>query len=431
MKNYPNQASSFARVRATVDVIRHLNATGQDVLDDGVLGTEAARRGVYAFAEFRGTPFDEIPPKALDERLRQELAKPRGSQGTRTFARELRRTVRDMGWIDAQGSLTQAGEALLDTAPSSLDERALLAEALLRIAVTDNEGRTSHPVRVLLELLAEGPSQHRQGLELALEARDDSAAELDRVKSLYKLPPEARLQSLGISTFQRSNAVKIFPTLAKTAGLVVEDGQGLFSLSPDGQSVLGIDAGQIPEALLTRSKSSYTEGKKVTTSTVATKVPTAVPKSLSDEEQTKAAARLLERTNKHQQLVRDFAGLIGDEAGDLYEDPFSYDLLWIPDKTEGATCLLFEMKTIGSDADLQARNALGQLAYYTYFRVSVKWPSHTVLRCAVFDADIGSSLATFLEKEHVGAVALTNSGAKALNERGQEILSLLPHSPNA
>ncbi|OBF96335.1 hypothetical protein A5773_12980 [Mycobacterium sp. 852014-52450_SCH5900713] len=423
MKNYPNQASNFARVRGTLEVIRQVNEAGQNPLDDGVLGLEAARRGVY---EFRGLPFAQISQEQLEQRLQEETAKPASNQGTRTFARELRRTLRNMGWIDGDCELTDAGEALLATAPASLEERALLAEGLLRIAVTDQNDHTSHPVYVLLELLSVGPSQYRRGLELALEARDDSQAEIDRVKALYKLSPDDRQQALGISEHQRNNAVKIFPTLAKTAGLVVEDGHGVFSLSPDGWSVLGMPIGQVPEAILTRAKVTYTEGKQVTTATVATKVPDKPPKFLSEDEQKKAADRLQERTVNHQKLVRDFSHLIGDDVGSLYEDPFSYDLLWVPSEAEGSPCFLFEMKTIHNDADFQARLALGQLAYYAYFRVSVKWPTHTVVRCAVFDADIGPHLATFLEKEQVGAIALTASGAIPLNELGQSLLVKLP-----
>ncbi|OBI95030.1 hypothetical protein A5661_22615 [Mycobacterium asiaticum] len=399
---------------------------GENPTDDGVLGTEAARQGIYEFVEFRGIPFEQVSTADLEQRLQQEQAKPRGNQGTRTFARELRRTLRDMGWLDTHNQLTEAGEALLDTAPASLEERALVAEGLLTIAITDQEGRTSHPVRVLLELLSVGPSQHRKGLELALEAKDDTTAELNRVKSLYVLTAEERREALGISDFQRSNAVKIFPTLAKTAGLIIEDGNGVFSLSPDGWSVLGTPIGEVPEVILTHAKKSITKGKKVTTSTVADKVPTKPPKYLSEEEQQKAAERLQERTAKHQQLVKDFSVLIGDGVGTLYEDPFSYDLLWVPSETEGTACFLFEMKTVTNDADFQARLALAQLAFYAYFRVSVEWPTHMVVRCAVFDTDIGPQLATFLEKEHVGAIGLENGTFVGLNDLGKAVLAELP-----
>jgi hypothetical protein len=422
MKNYPNQASNFARVRGTLDIVRQLNESGQNPLDDGILGTEAARQGVY---EFRGLPFAHAPQAELKQRLQQESQKPPGNQGTRTFARELRRTLRDMGWIEAVGHLTAAGEALLSTAPASLEERALVAEGLLKIAVTDKEGRTSHPIHVLLTLLSVTPSQYRKGLELALEARDDSKAELDRVKALYQLSPDARQEALSISDYQRDNAVKIFPTLATAAGLVVDDGHGIFSLSPDGWSVLGMPVSEVPDIILMPSKGTFTEGQQVSTATVATKVPTKPPKFLQEQEQKKASERLQERTANHQQLVKEFSMQIGDEIGILYEDPFSYDLLWLPSAIEGSTCYLFEMKTVHNDADFQARLALGQLAYYAHFRVSVKWPTHTVVRCAVFDADIGTQLATFLQKEHVGAIALTKAGVTALNELGYATLAKL------
>jgi hypothetical protein len=193
MKNYPNQASQFGRLRASLDLdaVRELAAEGQDPGKDSVLGVRFARRGIYTF---RGLDFAAASPEQLSERIGEELAKPRSNRGMETCARELRRTLRDMGWLDSANELTGAGQELLDTTPGSLDERALLAEGLLSIAVADKvTGRTSHPVRVLLRLLSDSPSAHRGGLELALEAQDDSPEELSRVLDLYRLSPEERL----------------------------------------------------------------------------------------------------------------------------------------------------------------------------------------------------------------------------------------------
>ena len=43
MKNYPNQASTFARIRDTLEVVRDLKDAGQDAKSDDVLG--------YAYAK--------------------------------------------------------------------------------------------------------------------------------------------------------------------------------------------------------------------------------------------------------------------------------------------------------------------------------------------------------------------------------------------
>ncbi len=422
MKNYPNQASDFTRVRGTLDIIRKINDAGQDSNDDGVLGTASVNRGLY---EFQNLPFAQTSPAELEARLAEERAKPSGNQGMRTFARELRRTLRDMGWIGLTSELTEEGEALLATEPGSPEERAMLADGLLHIAVTDKTG-TSHPVRVMLHLLSMAPSYHRQGLELALEARDDSQVELERLAALYSMEPAERQAALGITDTKRANAVKVFPTLAKTAGLVDQDSNGNFALTADGSLVLGIPAGEVPQPIRARARVTTSVGTRVTAQTIAAKIPTSTPRFLTETEQKRAAARLAERTAKHQQLVQGFCvGTLGANFdGELLEHIYSYDALWLPSKT--SECFLFEMKTINNDADHQARAALGQLAYYEHFHVALHWAERSVIRCAVFDLDIGSELSTFLEKEGVAAIALTDAGTSALNPRGQAVLAKLP-----
>ena len=424
MKNYPNQASSFPRLRETLEAIRALNLEGKDPNDDGVLGYRAAELGIY---EFRGLHFRDATREQLQRRLDEELRKPKASQGTRTFARELRRTLRDMGWLDASSRLTEGGEALLDTTPGSLEERALLAEGLLNIEVAEKgTSRTSHPVRILLELLSVAPSSKRAGLELALEARDDSMSEVERVKSLYRLSPPERANRMDVSSFQRDNAVKIFPSLAVTAGLVETDGHGTYSLTDDGRAVLGLTPGAIPDRIRERARNRTTRGRKVSTKSVAQHVPSSAPRMLTEDEQRRAREKLAERTTNHQTLVREFAKLIGDGCGELFEDPYSYDLLWVPTPDPHTTCYLFEMKTINGDAEAQARNALAQLAYYHFFKVAAEWPTHGVVRCAVFDTNVGARLAKFLEQEGIASLALEPQGVVPLNQTGQELVDMLP-----
>ncbi len=90
LKNYPNQASTFSRIRDTLAVIQGLNNSGNDATSDEVLGYAAARGGVYTF---RGLDATQATQKELDARIAEEKAKPPSSQGVLTFARELRRTL--------------------------------------------------------------------------------------------------------------------------------------------------------------------------------------------------------------------------------------------------------------------------------------------------------------------------------------------------
>lgn len=414
-------------MRGTLQTISELLDKGQDVDDDGVLGYAAARNGAYTF---RGLPAN--PDEAtLTARIAQERLKPAGSQGARTFARELRRTLRDMGWLDSTNQLTQAGKDLLASEPASVEEQALLVEGLLNIEATNKDGsQPNHPVRTMLQLLAHKPSVHRLGLELALEPVDDGDAELARIITLYDMPSDQRQAALDITDAQRANAVKIFPSLAEYAGLVVEE-DGLYSLSQDGWRVLGLPQGapaaQAGQAIRQRRGRRTTVGRLVTSITAGKRRAHRPPRALTFEEQVRAYERLSERTDSHQALVRRIWCEIGEERGDIFEDEFSYDLLWVP-TDDAVPAHLFEMKSITGETDAYARvrHAVGQLVYYEYFNVAPTLNGRELVKIAAFDSDIPEPLVDFLTSMHMGAL-LSEKGADvvALNELGQEFLDQL------
>lgn len=413
MKNFPNQASDFLRLRATLRTLSDLVELGSDVFDDAVFGYELARRGHYTFRSFENGAHDITG--ALTDRITQEMTKHPSKQGARTNAREMRRTLSALGWLTETGRVTQEGQALLASAPGSWDERSLLAAGLLDLQITDAAG-TSHPVRIMLELLSVAPSLHRDGLELALEARNDSTAELSRVQSLYRLPATIRHGELRATKVQINNAVKIFPTLAKTAGLVVENQAGRLILSPDGAAVIGqapaearrrVRAPRVARAIRTR--------RAVDASTVAPRVGVPHPAiPLTPEQQARADQLLRERTDRHQDLVRATARMIS-APGQMYEDPYSFDLLFVAED-RSLPLALFEMKSIEGDAPVQVRLAVGQLSYYHYFEVSPEWPERAVVEIAVFDDGIGRDLAGYLASEGIAAVRINESTVAVLND---------------
>lgn len=432
MKNFPNQASDFTRLRATLATINELVASGSNVTDDGFLGYELAKRRQYTFRRF-----DYLAPDVEDrlaQRIADEKAKPAGSQGARTNAREMRRTLRALGWIGDDSKLTSTGLAILGAQSGSLEERAMLAQALWDIETTDVEG-SSHPVRLLLRLLNESPTRRRDGLELVLEAENDSETEWSRVRSLYLLPREQRRQQLhasGVTEVQIANAVKIFPPLAKTAGLVVEDGAGQMTLSPDGQALIGLPQpkpAQVIEAQAERSRRSKLTHRRVTKATVAGKTGDAERRFLDEDDQKRAAQLLAERTARHQDLVRATAQLI-NRLGEMYEDPASFDLLFVP-ADDSFPLVLFEIKTISNDASTQSRNAVGQLSYYHFFDVSPHWPERTVIEVAVVDHRLPGQLAAYLASEEVAAVMVDQGGQwLALNEVLQDELPKILQLPS-
>lgn len=423
MKNYPNQISDFGRIRDTLAAIADMNAAGDlDPASSFDLG--------YALVRLRKIGFRGLPADATDAELEARIAleqqEDHGDQGPMTTARELRRTLRNLGWLDNDAALTPRGISLLATEPGSYNEQALLVEGLLNLEVTDREENTHHPVMTLLRLLGIHESHQREGLELALAPLDDSREEFERVARLYDLSREERMAALGISQAQRNNAVKIFPRLAVTAGLVVEE-SGTYSLSQDGWAIIGRQPRFAAQVIRKRQGRRTTTGKKVSGSTVAARKRSKPPRTLSPEEQARASARLNERTESHQELVKRVYSIIGDNRGDVFEDEFSYDLLWLP-TLPGHGAVLFEMKSITNETDAYARvrHAVGQLSYYEYFNVKPSVGSRKILQVAAFDDDIPKPLVEFLTHEGIGA--LRSKGVEpvvALNPLGQSVLDLL------
>lgn len=454
MKNYPNQASDFGRIRRTLETIRDLNQQGQNVRNDHVLGYECARRQIYTFRNFN---YEAATPQSLNARIALEQAKPKSDQGAETFARELRRTLYDLGWLDAQFQLTVDGQSLLASPVGSQTELQLLRDALIDLQVADKSGTyISHPVLVMLHLLDTAPTKARGGLELALEAKDDTPQELQRVIALYQsikdLPAATRAARLGTTLTQVNNAVKIFPSLAVSAGFVDKTPPNDYSITPLGRSaihtVLGgmtfrnMTARPTPPPVFvpgtsgpepeTKSRGNgrrnVTVGQKKSSNQVGQhgvdRNINSAP--LTPDQQDEARQKLRERTNAHQDLVQYFAGHIGDSRGDIYEDQVSFDLLW--QNSADQVCHLFEMKTIKDDADAQVQRAVGQLHYYGFFNVATLFPGAEMTKTLVVDDVIHQDLADYLTAQGIGLIhaAKSQGTLDPLNDLGKDLLALLP-----
>lgn len=447
-KNYPNQATAFKRLRDTLAIISELHDRGQQVLDDGVLGYELARRRAYTFRKF---DYVNGTPESLEARITQEREKPSGRQGARTNARELRRTLIDLGWLRDDGSLSPSGRSVLESQEQSDEERGLLKQGLLDLELSDDDDDTSysHPVRILLELLRHAPTTSRAGLELIFEATDDSDRELDRIKSLYDeirlLPSNERAERIGIPESKRANSVKVFPTLAKYAGLVTEDASGVWRPSPAGLAAIGVPTDDEAEAMppatvevsaiganvtapamagAARRRRKLTRGAQKAASELGNhSVNRTVPRGLSPDQQAEAQRRLQERTEAHQALVRDFASRLS--TGQFYEDTSSYDFVW--SESESGPAHLFEMKTIDSDADAQVIRAVGQLMYYAHFNVVARFAEYPASQTLVVDGPLHDDLCDFLDSLNIGALQVTlGSNVIPLNHAGHLAVARLP-----
>lgn len=423
MKRFPNQFSNFSRIRDHLSVIAELNADHSlDPNSDFDLGYALVRLRKITF---RGFP-DGATDQQLEARIAEEQLKTPSNQSPQTIARDSRRALRELGWLDDHAELTYRGRALLATEPNSYEEQALLVEGLLTLTASDTAGNIHHPVRTLLHLLEIHASFQREGLELALAPLDDSREAFDRIAPLYDLDRNERMSRLGLTPALRANAVKILPSLAVTAGLVIEE-EGLYSLSQDGWAILGHPPQNAARVIRRRRGRRTTSGRKVSGDTVAARNHSRPPRTLSAEEQLRAANRLSDRTKSHQELVKRIYSIIGDDRGDVFEDEFSYDLLWVP-KLPGHGAVLFEMKSVTSDTDAYARvrHAVGQLSYYEFFNVKPSVGPRKVRRVAAFDAPIPEPLVEYLT--HEGVAVLQSVGVEpviALNPLGEEVLDLL------
>jgi hypothetical protein len=430
VKNFPHQYNDLAKLRATLETVRDLDEHGLDSADDAVLGYELARRMVYGFRGLDLTGDQATIDQRIAERLEIEKDKPAESQGTRTAAREMRRTLRYLGWLEEDGTaLTPAGEDLLATTQGSDEETILMQQAIGGIEV-DKDGHVSHPVQILLRLVDEVSLDSRKGMEVALEALDDSVPEFERVAEIAAMSEDDRisaLQAAGWTTYQIANAVKILPAFALQSGLMTTDGSGHFILTDAGRRAIG-------RAIITSPPVSPTRRRRPSrpsSTSIATTDPEQVGRprrllkidrrALTPEEQAMAAELLYQRTERHQALVRAVAAQCG--RGEFYEDALAYDLLI--DLGADLPLILIEVKTVAGDAAIQVRAAVGQLLYYEYFSVEPKFPEREIRRVAVVDDTVTDELADFLQANETGLIAYVDGEFTGKNNLGNAIANEL------
>ena len=277
----------------------------------------------------------------------------------------------------------------------------------------------------MLQLLGIQGSRQRDGLELALEAQDDSQVELDRVVALYKLPSDERRQALidaGVPKFQIENAKKIFPALAKSAGLVIEDLSHVFQLTDIGRAL--IDADEPEDALPTGQGTFRRALRSVNAETIASMLGGASSKPLTPAQQAAARQALSKRHKRHNETVQALASLFIE--GDLQEG--SVDLLWISKQADGPV-ILVEVKTINADADIQIRHAYGQVGFYEYFDVRALADGREILQVVATDNDVQESLGLFLEDRGIALITVTDGGWKMHNELAKGLKPYLKVPP--
>ncbi len=378
MKNFPHQINQIGKLTEALHVFSELNENGVNLQDDGAVGDAMARRGVYTF---------RAQPPDIERRLEEEHRKAPSNQGTRTFARDLRRLFTLIGFIASDG-LTSTAETLIRQQTDPLDEsaRQIWSDALFDMAVEDANGNVSHPYRIMLRLVEDIPGLPAFKLGLCLEAQDDSETEYARIKRLAAIETKEQLcQQIGVSPHAARNAVKILPSLARQIGDILETDNGYhlgYAERPDTDA----EPSTVEESKLQRRSRQVTSeqitarGSKERSrrSSIRKYDPDAIGKRYSSHESLLA------------QLVKTLANNVSTVEG-------YYDLLAV---TKDAA-ILFEVKTIRKDAARQVRTGLGQLLYYEYMLVAPFYPDIDLYRCLVTDRALTTDLANLLAKHNI------------------------------
>jgi hypothetical protein len=402
VKNFPHQVNRIDRFTIGLGVFASLASNGADLRDDGVVGDALARAGAYTF---RGSRAGNV-----EDWLAAEHAKSPSDQGTRTMARELRRTFEGLNFLATEGGPlrpTTDATRLLDAQPdpTSSEAHSIWRRAFHDLAITDASG-TSHPYEIMLRLVSERPGIPKGLVGLALEAKDDSEAEFQRLLNLVdQNDATPAWDSLGISPAQRANSVKILPAVAEQLGeLVTVDGGGFIAL-PDPfeprQEKRRRSTGAI-RSRRRRYERNRSRGKRPTTGHQTTR---------SYDPDLSAA-----RYQAHEECLSAFDAML-EPSLDRWEG--DYDLV----ADDGSALLLVEVKTIRNDADNQVRLGLGQLFYYEHFDVRPDWPTADVNLLLLVDGEIDTELEDFLDLHEVGLVVRAPDGTWSGTPRASQQLA--------
>lgn len=408
MKGFPNQVAELPKLSKAMDCICRLTDRGEQAKDDGIFGEDLVRAGVA------GTGHRPIP---VERYLREQRKKTKSNQSFRTTARGLRELFRLLRFIDDSGPnvvVTEAGRQAASFADQPLsDEQLAFWRRIIRNMTHAGEDHTeSHPYQVLLRIVARKPGITRAKCALALEAKDDSQAELDRITELADLSQNEIIQRLGITKPNWDNAKKVLPKFAEQLGDVIRTGDSYNIADAPGRANVGAAAPLAAGAVRAAARAPRTS-RAVTPDTIG-RAATAKDfdefAATGEVDQAAAAEGIRSRRSRlrrHNLLVQRLAARLAAAGGQLYEDPF--DVLALI----GVVGILSEVKTLdGSEADERDRvlEALGQLLYYQAFLLPAAAGQASVRMVACFERRISNDHIRFLNQQNIAVIWQAGGG---------------------
>ncbi|MFZ5791442.1 MAG: hypothetical protein ACOY3L_12160 [Pseudomonadota bacterium] len=403
MKGFPNQVAELPKLAVAMRCLVNIERAGKNGKDDGVFGEALVRAGVA------GTGHKPMP---IEEYLQAQLKKTPSNRSYRTTARGLRELFRLMRFIDDSGpelTITNLGRLAAAFAGKAMNQQQIefWRRVIGNIIHSDVYG-ASYPYQVLLRLVARKPGITRAKCALALEARNDSPEELDRIAKLADLSEGEIIEKIGVTKPNWDNAKKVLPRFAEQLHDVIHT-KGTYVLADApgradaGPVVAPRGAGQQRAAAPRAPRSS----REVTPETIgkAGIAERSDEVSIPPPGDPGAIAAAIEargdRLRRHNLLVREFAALFTKAGAKLYEDPF--DILAIL----GELGILVEVKTLdGTESDQRerVRDALGQLLYYEGFLTGPVAGEAPIRKIACFEANISDKHREWLNGYSVATV---------------------------
>jgi hypothetical protein len=399
MKGFPNQVAELSKLAIAMRCIVRLKRHGEQAKDDGVFGEALVRAGVA------GTGHVPMP---IEEYLEAQIQKPKSGQSFRTTARGLRELFRLLGFIDDSGEdvlVTDTGRqtAAFAGQDMSAEQLAFWRRAIRNMTHAGQDDSESHPYQVLLRLVARKPGITRAKCALALEAVDDSSAELDRIAELADLDEDEIITTIGITKSNWDNAKKVLPKFAEQLGDVIRDGDSFTIADAPGRA----DAGPAPQRRAPAAVRAPRTSRAVTPQNIGRAATTEDFDEFASRgqvDQAAAAAGIRNRRlrlRRHNFLVQKIAARLAQAGGELFENPF--DLLALI-RNVG---VLVEVKTLdGTEADERDRvwEALAQLLYYQAFLLPPAAGQASVRMVACFERHITNAHMQWLNQQNIAVI---------------------------
>jgi hypothetical protein len=404
MKGFPNQVADLSKLATAMKVISELLAVGKSPRNDTILGEALVQANITG-------PRNKKIPK--DEYLAEQKKKGRSYRSFEAAARLLRELFKIIGLLDDDGEeirVTPMGAQIASLTGSDISRNSLeLWRRVIRLMLHDGgDGQTSHPYQVLLRLIAQKPGITRAKCALALEAKNDSDAELDRIVKLSELGEENIRKQIGATKSNWDNAKKILPHFAEQLRDVTKVGQKLYLCDAPGPAQAPIESsGSTPGK--TRSARAPRGASSVDSTTIATAGTLDAFDEASDSDEAgldpqtvrQRRERLRDRLRRHNLLVREIARLLESEGAQLYENPFDCLACYITE------VLLIEAKSLDGtkeDEKLRVREALAQLLYYESFVMKPLIGKRAIQKVACFERKVSDEHIRWLEDNDIRVI---------------------------